>query len=282
MPVDRPLSTNPAIVSQTTNTNSPLSVPRMLHHIFEADHQLLRSRDQVRTNITCMQPALEGAASFGQALGYIMDDISHQDLKLKEGRKCEGGTCCEACSRNVFPTFASGPECSLATFPELASFTFNELEKTSAATILQFVRLIEVSNFASWVCVGVFFQSHLPPALQLTTSSSWPPARPPHDGIRVRSRSRHPPPSPNLFPQVRRRHHTAGGGRGGGRLRDPPHRRGDARIVPLLLRPLPQHAERGGEDCSFPKNPSKHLCLTSPTRRLVRGLRGVTLYSTTL
>ncbi|GMH68984.1 hypothetical protein TrRE_jg2022 [Triparma retinervis] len=121
----------------------PVEVPRMLHHIFEADHQLLRSRDQVRTNITCMQPALEGAASFGQALGYIMDDISHQDLKLKEGRKCEGGTCCEACSRNVFPTFASGPECSLATFPELASFTFNELEKTSAATILQFVRLIE-------------------------------------------------------------------------------------------------------------------------------------------
>ena len=91
-----------------------------------------------------MQPALEGAASFGQALGYIMDDISHQDLKLKEGRKCEGGTCCEACSRNVFPTFASKAECSLATFPELASFTFNDLEKTSAATILQFVRLIEV------------------------------------------------------------------------------------------------------------------------------------------
>jgi len=72
-----------------------------------------------------------------------MDDISHQDLELKEGRKCEGGTCCEACSRNVFPTFASPAECSLDTYPELASFTFNELEKVSAATILQFVRLIE-------------------------------------------------------------------------------------------------------------------------------------------
>ena len=56
----------------------PADVPRMLHHIFDADLRHLQGREQVRTNITCMQPKLEGAAGFGAAIGYIMDDVSHQ------------------------------------------------------------------------------------------------------------------------------------------------------------------------------------------------------------
>ena len=80
--------------------DEPLSadVPRMLHKIFDADLQHLLTREQIRTNLTCMQPALTGAANAGNSMGYIMDDYAHKDLPLKEGRACEGGTCCEACS----------------------------------------------------------------------------------------------------------------------------------------------------------------------------------------
>ena len=84
----------------------------MLHKIFDADLQHLLTREQIRTNLTCMQPALTGAANAGNSMGYIMDDYAHKDLPLKEGRACEGGTCCEACSRNIFPSFMLPGECS--------------------------------------------------------------------------------------------------------------------------------------------------------------------------
>lgn len=133
-------------VNQAEENDQPLSgdVPQMLHLIFEADLQHLLTREQIRTNVTCMQPDESlGVAAKAQRMSYIFDDSSHKDLPLTEGRRCEGGTCCDACSRNIFPTFASEEECSLKTFPELASLTFNDLETTSVATILQFARLIE-------------------------------------------------------------------------------------------------------------------------------------------
>ena len=67
--------------------DEPLSadVPRMLHKIFDADLQHLLTREQIRTNLTCMQPALTGAANAGNSMGYIMDDYAHKDLPLKEG-----------------------------------------------------------------------------------------------------------------------------------------------------------------------------------------------------
>eukprot|EP00536_Pseudo-nitzschia_multiseries_P001455 jgi/Psemu1/283028/fgenesh1_pg.18_\ len=34
----------------------PGSVPRMLHHVFDADLQLLLTREKQTTNVTCMQP----------------------------------------------------------------------------------------------------------------------------------------------------------------------------------------------------------------------------------
>ena len=40
-------------------------------------------------------------------IGYMMDDTTYVDMPLSEGRKCKAGRCCEACSRNVFPTFAT-------------------------------------------------------------------------------------------------------------------------------------------------------------------------------
>lgn len=124
----------------------PLSadVAVMLHHIFEADHKNLLTRDKLSTNLTCMQPddsnGLEGAS---RKMNYVFDDGDHKNLPLTEGRRCEGGNCCDKCSRNIFPTFASDAECSLTTFPELSALTFNALETVSSATIIQFVRLIE-------------------------------------------------------------------------------------------------------------------------------------------
>ena len=117
-------------------------VPRMLHHIFDADLKHLLTREQLRMNITCMQPKDEGLTSAHQ-MNYIFDDSSHKDLPLTEGRRCEDGHCCDACSRNIYPTFASDAETSFDTFPELVSLTFNELETMPAATILQFARLVE-------------------------------------------------------------------------------------------------------------------------------------------
>eukprot|EP00578_Thalassiosira_sp_NH16_P016919 CAMPEP_0181123046 /NCGR_PEP_ID=MMETSP1071-20121207/25661_1 /TAXON_ID=35127 /ORGANISM="Thalassiosira sp., Strain NH16" /LENGTH=1033 /DNA_ID=CAMNT_0023208103 /DNA_START=49 /DNA_END=3150 /DNA_ORIENTATION=+ len=130
-------------VDRAEALDKPLSgdVPTMLHHIFDADLRHLLTREQQRTNVTCMQPETSGANRI--AMNSIFDDAAHKDLPLMEGRRCEGGTCCDACSRNIFPTFASDAEISLDTFPELASLTFNELEAVSAGTILQFMRLIE-------------------------------------------------------------------------------------------------------------------------------------------
>lgn len=122
----------------------PANVTQMLHHIFDADRKHLLLREKHTTNVTCMQPddsqGLEGAA---RKMNYIFDDGDHKNLPLMPGRKCEGGNCCDKCSRNIFPTFASDAECDLETFSELSAFTFNNLETVSAGTILQFVRLIE-------------------------------------------------------------------------------------------------------------------------------------------
>eukprot|EP00536_Pseudo-nitzschia_multiseries_P015611 jgi/Psemu1/263085/estExt_Genewise1Plus.C_9190018 len=122
----------------------PGSVPRMLHHVFDADLQLLLTREKQTTNVTCMQPDdSTGLAGAARKMNYIFDDGDHKNLPLTEGRKCEGGTCCDKCSRNIFPTFATDNESNLDTFPQLSRFTFNDVERVSSATILQFVRLIE-------------------------------------------------------------------------------------------------------------------------------------------
>jgi len=120
----------------------PAEVPQMLHHIFDADLRHLLTREQQRTNITCMQPTQEGINTIG--MNYIFDDSAAMDLPLEEGRRCEDGNCCDACSRNIFPTFATDGELDFEnTFQGLNSLTFNDLEKVSAATIIQFTRLIE-------------------------------------------------------------------------------------------------------------------------------------------
>ena len=130
-------------VDRAEEMDQPLSadVPIMLHHIFDADLQHLIGREKITLNVTCKQPEESGLTTHG--MNYIFDDSSHKDLPLIEGRRCEGGTCCDACSRNIYRTFASEAECSLQTFPDLSALTFNNLERVSSASIIQFTRLIE-------------------------------------------------------------------------------------------------------------------------------------------
>lgn len=133
-------------VDRAEEEESPLSgdIPRMLHHVFEADMKYLLRREKITTNVTCMQPAgADGEAGAARRMNYIFDDSAHKHLPLTEGRCCEGGNCSDACSRNIFPTFASHKEVSLETFPEMASLTFNDLRRVSARTIIQFARLVE-------------------------------------------------------------------------------------------------------------------------------------------
>ena len=119
----------------------PADVPQMLHHVFDADLSHLLTREQQRTNLTCMMPTQAGANRIG--MNYIFDDSAALDLPLEEGRRCEDGSCCDTCSRNIFPTFAMDGELDFDTFEGINTLSFNELQKVSAATILQFVRLIE-------------------------------------------------------------------------------------------------------------------------------------------
>ena len=100
----------------------------MLHHIFAANLRHLLTREKQTTNVTCMQPKKDSKETNARAMNYIFDDMAHKDLPLMEGRVCADGRCCDACSRNIFPTFATEAECNLKTFPELKSLTFNDLK----------------------------------------------------------------------------------------------------------------------------------------------------------
>ena len=119
----------------------PAKVPQMLHLVFEADLLHLLEREKIMTNFTCMQPTELELTSAG--MNYIFNNPSNRDLLLKEGRRCEDGACCDECSRNVFPTFATEGESNLGTYPKLALLTINNLKKLLSGTILHFMHLIE-------------------------------------------------------------------------------------------------------------------------------------------
>lgn len=111
-------------------------VPRLLQHVFDADLKQLLGREKLTTNVTCMQPAKSGVEGVAAGLGYIFDYDAHANLKLKEGRRCEGGECCDACSRVTFPTFATASETDFEVFPGLEAFSFDKCAWSDARTIL--------------------------------------------------------------------------------------------------------------------------------------------------
>ena len=130
-------------------TLSP-EVPRLLRRVFEGDFErLLRGNREVsRINVTCMQPAP------GSSGAQLFDD-ELLALPLRPGRACLGGSCCDACSRVVFPALATHAECD-ALLQQLANLmpSVEEhphhnlyLESCSASghvrTTLTFMRLVE-------------------------------------------------------------------------------------------------------------------------------------------
>ena len=131
----------------TEGEGMPTAVAQLLHAVFASDASALAARaasDAQTTNLTCLQPVEEGGvAGASVGLGYLFDDGAHADLPLKEGRRCEGGRCCAACSRALYPSFASDAECDRDTFPGLDGFNFNELRWAGVGTTLHFVRLVE-------------------------------------------------------------------------------------------------------------------------------------------
>jgi hypothetical protein len=79
-------------------------VPRLLRYVFDADFKrLVRESGKTRQNVTCMRPA-DGVNGFG-----LFDDAL-LNLQLHPGRVCQGGTCCDACSRVSYTEFATGVE----------------------------------------------------------------------------------------------------------------------------------------------------------------------------
>lgn len=130
---------------EAASEDEPLSaeVPRLLHQVFDADMQLLLSRDKLATNVTCQQPAEHGVLAAAEGMKYIFDRDEHANLPLREGRRCDGGSCCDACSRVTFPSFALPAETDLEMFPQLEDFSFNACGTSATATILNFCRLVE-------------------------------------------------------------------------------------------------------------------------------------------
>lgn len=119
-------------------------VPRLLRHVFDADMQQLVLREKQTTNVTCMQPAEEGG-------GYdvINDDLLKVPLQ-PGGRVCDGGVCCEACSRVNLPSFATHAECEAfvnelqqVIVPPLHQFSLQKCAFRDMRTTLMFVRLVE-------------------------------------------------------------------------------------------------------------------------------------------
>lgn len=130
---------------ETKPDDAPLSadVPVLLRHVFDADLQLLQRRERLARNVTCMQPAEEGAG-----INVINDELT--SVALRPGRACVGGECCEACSRVTFPVFATHAESDAfvqelqsAITPPLHQFSLQKCAFRDMRTTLLFVRFVE-------------------------------------------------------------------------------------------------------------------------------------------
>ena len=131
----------------------PLSdaVPGLLRHVFDADIRLLLSRESVTTNVTCLQPAEDAPktrADDDPGYGVIDDELVA--VPLREGRVCDGGTCCDACSRVHYSQFATVAESDaflselqFAITPPLHQFSLQKCAFRDQRTTLIFIRLVE-------------------------------------------------------------------------------------------------------------------------------------------
>ena len=120
-----------------------VEAPRLLHHVFEADMRHLLRRERVATNVTCMQPVEEGT-------GYDLVNEELVQVPLRPGRACDGGACCDACSRVSLPSFATAAEADafraeveFVITPPTEQFSLQKCVFRDTRTALIFVRLVE-------------------------------------------------------------------------------------------------------------------------------------------
>jgi len=121
----------------------PAAAPRLLHHVFDADHRQLLQRARLAHNVTCMQPESAGS-------GYEVINDELLAVPLRPGRACDGGVCCDECSRVLFSEFATAEEADTfvselqhAIVPPLHQFSLQKCAFRDMRTTLVFVRLVE-------------------------------------------------------------------------------------------------------------------------------------------
>jgi len=140
----------------------PAEVPALLQHVFAADMQQLLRREKQVQNVTCLQPAVEGTGN------NVIDDAL-ASTPLHEGRACDGGCCADACSRVVFPTFATDEEVEAfrtelehAMVEPFHQFSLSKCAFRDARTTLLFVRFVERMRRAIAHEYGLELSSVLP------------------------------------------------------------------------------------------------------------------------
>jgi len=86
---------------------------RLLREVFELDFQVVEASHYVAsgtrtlTNVTCMRPR----GGQHDDSGFIMNE-ELLAMDLEPGRLCEGGACCDACSRVQLRALATDAECA--------------------------------------------------------------------------------------------------------------------------------------------------------------------------
>jgi len=140
----------------------PAAVPQLLARVFDADAAHVFTRGKTSTNVTCLQPAVEGTGD-----NVIDDELAA--TKLKPGRVCAGGECCDACSRVHFPGFTTAPEAETfmaeleqVIVPPLHQFSLQKCAFRDMRTTLIFVRLVERMRRAIALEYGLRLETVLP------------------------------------------------------------------------------------------------------------------------
>jgi hypothetical protein len=89
---------------------------RLLEQVFELDFEVVKTMQygaqgaRSLANVTCMRP-LGGRHKDSVDTGQFIMNDELLEMQLEPGRLCEGGACCNACSRVHLPNLATAAEC---------------------------------------------------------------------------------------------------------------------------------------------------------------------------
>ena len=88
----------------------------LLQKVFDLDIEDVKATQYVPhgrslLNVTCMRPRGGEWLDAAETRHYVIND-ELLAMDLEPGRLCENGACCDACSRVVLPSMATGAECN--------------------------------------------------------------------------------------------------------------------------------------------------------------------------